>query len=97
MLDHIQKNKSVPKEYNMHLTNKVSHNTFIFSEKDLPGYSKRFQADGAPMHWLNRKKIEKKKANIPLRKAVPSTLLGNLASRAVADFLEQSKPHLLAL
>lgn len=88
----LPKNKSVPKEYNMHLTNKDSYNTFIFSEKDMPGYSKRFHAEGAPSHWLNRKKIEKKKANISFRKAVPSTLFGSSLPGDFTDSFEQSKP-----
>lgn len=33
-------NRTVPKEYNMHVANRDSSNTFIFTEKDLPGYSK---------------------------------------------------------
>lgn len=36
-------NKNVPKEYNMHVTNRDSSNTFIFTEKDLPGYASRIK------------------------------------------------------
>ena len=34
-------NETVPKEYNMQITNQDTANTFIFSEKDLPGYTNR--------------------------------------------------------
>ena len=64
-------NRTVPKEYNLHVANKQSHNTFVFTEKDMPGY-RQFQADGAPMHYLNRKRVEKKRSGIPFRRAVPS-------------------------
>ena len=36
-------NSTVPKEYNMHVTNRDSSNTFIFTEKDLPGYASRMK------------------------------------------------------
>ena len=36
-------NRTVPKEYNMHITNQDSSNTFIFTEKDLPGYASRMK------------------------------------------------------
>ena len=72
MLDpDIPRNKKVPKEYNMHISNNKSVSTFIFSEKDMPGY-RNFSADSAPMHWINRKKIEKKKQQAHFRRAVPS-------------------------
>ncbi|KAL8842727.1 MAG: hypothetical protein Q9170_000383 [Blastenia crenularia] len=35
--DHI----NVPKEYNMHMTNRSSLNTYVFTEKDLNGYAAR--------------------------------------------------------
>ena len=34
----IPKHKSVPKEYDLALTNMQAANTFVFTEKDLPGY-----------------------------------------------------------
>ena len=34
-------NETVPKEYNMQITNQDTANTFIFSEKDLLGYTNR--------------------------------------------------------
>ncbi|KAL9130051.1 MAG: hypothetical protein Q9217_001655 [Psora testacea] len=71
MLDaSIPKNRSVPKEYNMHITNQDSFNTFIFSEKDMPGY-RQFTSDRAPSHWLNRKRVEKKKIQSSFRRAIP--------------------------
>ncbi|MCJ1464069.1 hypothetical protein MMC07_002681 [Pseudocyphellaria aurata] len=36
-------NRNVPKEYNMHVANRDSSNTFIFTEKDLPGYASRMK------------------------------------------------------
>ena len=72
MLDaSVPKNRSVPKEYNLHVTNQDSFNTFIFSEKDMPGY-KQFTSDRAPTHWLNRKRVEKKKMQSSFRRAIPS-------------------------
>ncbi|KAI4139772.1 MAG: hypothetical protein LQ341_004081, partial [Variospora aurantia] len=38
---------NVPKEYNMHMTNRNSSNTYIFTEKDLNGFSAKDKA-GAP-------------------------------------------------
>ncbi|KAL9015668.1 MAG: hypothetical protein Q9185_006948 [Variospora sp. 1 TL-2023] len=38
---------NVPKEYNMHMTNRSSSNTYIFTEKDLNGFSAKDKA-GAP-------------------------------------------------
>ena len=91
MLDaSVPKNRGVPKEYNMHLTNQDSFNTFIFSEKDMPGY-KRFHADGAPTHWLNRKKIERRKNHTSFRKAVPSNLYRRMYEDINANRALQSK------
>ena len=68
----IAENKDVPKEYNMHISHRDTSNTFIFSERDLPGY-RQFQADNAPMHWVNRKKAESKRQGATGRRAVPSS------------------------
>lgn len=70
----LAKNRSVPKEYNMHITNHDSVNTFVFSEKDLPGF-RHFSHERAPPHYTfqDRKKVEKsRKQSIQYRKAVPS-------------------------
>ncbi|KAI9749519.1 MAG: Anucleate primary sterigmata protein B [Chaenotheca gracillima] len=37
----VKSNQSIPKEYNMNITNPDSTNTYVFSEKDLPGYTNR--------------------------------------------------------
>ena len=37
-------NRKVPKEYNLQITNKNSSNTFVFTEKDLPGFNNRKKA-----------------------------------------------------
>ena len=39
-------NQSVPKEYNLKVTNESTVNTFIFTEKDLPGYNNRAKGQG---------------------------------------------------
>ena len=39
-------NRDVPKEYIMQVTNIAPGNTFIFTEKDLPGYGGRIKASG---------------------------------------------------
>lgn len=35
------KSQNVPLEYNMHVMNRDTQNTFIFTEQDLPGYSSK--------------------------------------------------------
>ena len=37
-------NRMVPKEYNLQVTNKGSLNTFVFTEKDLPGFNNKRKA-----------------------------------------------------
>lgn len=80
-------NKNTPTEYNMHITNQQSSNTFIFTEKDLPGYaskgkgdSRKGQSNGAysstPRTFRDRSKIDKNKRWQPsFRKAIPSKSL----------------------
>lgn len=83
-------NKNTPKEYNMHITNEKSTNTFIFTEKDLPGYASKGKGDarngqsnGAypstqimPRTFRDRSKIDKNKRWQPsFRKAIPSKSL----------------------
>lgn len=83
-------NKNTPKEYNMHITNQQSSNTFIFTEKDLPGYAskgkgdaRKGQSNGAysstqitPRTFRDRSKIDKNKRWQPsFRKAIPSKSL----------------------
>lgn len=41
-------NGAVPKEYNLQITNRSPMNTYLFSERDLPGYSNRTK--GNPRH-----------------------------------------------
>ena len=36
----VKSNDVVPKEYNLQITNETSVNTFIFTERDVPGYDK---------------------------------------------------------
>ncbi|KAL9600881.1 MAG: hypothetical protein Q9219_002923 [cf. Caloplaca sp. 3 TL-2023] len=39
----VNDHNNIPKEYNMHLTNRSSLNTYVFTEKDLNGYAARDQ------------------------------------------------------
>ena len=39
----VAQNDNVPKEYNMTITNPDTTNTFVFSEKDLPGFSSKLK------------------------------------------------------
>lgn len=80
-------NKNTPKEYNMHITNQQSSNTFIFTEKDLPGYASKGKGDArkghnngtysstqiTPRTFRDRSKIDKNKRwQSSFRKAIPS-------------------------
>ena len=61
-----------PKEYNMHVMNQESSNTFVFTEKDLPGY-RQYSHDRAPPRFKDRKKIEKnRRSEANFRRAIPS-------------------------
>ena len=44
----LDKNENVPKEYNMNITNPDATNTFIFSEKDLPGFASKLKGQQQP-------------------------------------------------
>jgi len=96
MLDpRIPFNKSIPKEYNMHCSNKESANTFIFSEKDLPGF-RQFSHDRAPPHWNNKQRIDKKKApRQNFRRAVPkqTALAGQVSTEINCLPVENAEYH----
>ncbi|KAL9638716.1 MAG: hypothetical protein Q9164_001389, partial [Protoblastenia rupestris] len=96
MLDaSVPKNRSVPKEYNLHITNQDSFNTFVFSEKDMPGYRK-FASDRAPTHWLNRKRVEKKSSpQSSFRRAIPkqTTLNGQVRTEINCLPVENDEYH----
>ena len=65
----------LPREYNMAVTDQDAINTFIFSEKDLPGYRK-YSHDRAPPRPKDRKRVEKPwSLGMNFRKAVPSRSL----------------------
>ena len=69
---HMVQNKDLPKEYNMHISHRDASNTFIFSEKDMPG-DRQFQSENAPLHWVNRKKQEMRRQHGRTgRRAIPS-------------------------
>lgn len=65
-------NRDLPREYNMHIVDQDPLNTFVFSEKDLPGY-RAYSADRAPPRFKDRKRIEKtRKSEYNFRRAIPS-------------------------
>ncbi|KAL9121820.1 MAG: hypothetical protein Q9187_001627 [Circinaria calcarea] len=43
-------NEAIPKEYNLQITNRSPTNTYVFSEKDLPGYSNRTKGNPRQNH-----------------------------------------------
>ena len=56
----------------MHIVEQDPMNTFVFSEKDLPGY-RPYSADRAPPRFKDRKRIEKtRKPEHNFRRAIPS-------------------------
>ena len=68
----VLQNREIPKEYNMHITDPDTVNTFIFTEKDLPGYRK-YSHDRAPPRFKDRRRIEKpRKTEANFRRAIPS-------------------------
>ena len=59
----------------MHMIDQDPMNTFVFSEKDLPGY-RAYSADRAPPRFKDRKRIAKsKKPEFSFRRAIPSTCI----------------------
>lgn len=48
----IAQNNDVPKEYNMHVMERNPASTFIFTEKDLPGYSIKGKGNNKPGQHL---------------------------------------------
>ena len=59
----------------MHMIDQDPMNTFVFSEKDLPGY-RAYSADRAPPRFKDRKRIAKaKKPEFNFRRAIPSTCI----------------------
>lgn len=86
----LAQHQRVPKEYDLDITSESVHNTFIFTEQDLPGYKSRsrtkFDLATANMPArLNRQRLEKvsdkrpwdktKRDQQKFRKAVPSMSL----------------------
>ena len=64
----------------MHIIEQDPMNTFVFSEKDLPGY-RAYSADRAPPRFKDRKRIEKtRKPDHNFRRAIPSECVHNGAS-----------------
>ena len=61
----------------MHIIEQDPMNTFVFSEKDLPGY-RAYSADRAPPRFKDRKRIEKtRKPDHNFRRAIPSECVHN--------------------
>lgn len=68
-------NRDLPREYNLHIVDQRPMNTFVFGEKDLPGY-RPYSADRAPPRFKDRKRIEKtRKPEYNFRRAIPSKLV----------------------
>ena len=68
----VPQNRDLPREYNLHVIDQDPTNTFVFSEKDLPGY-RAYSADRAPPRFKDRKRIAKaKKPEYNFRRAIPS-------------------------
>ncbi|KZF23855.1 hypothetical protein L228DRAFT_246706 [Xylona heveae TC161] len=44
----LEQNRDVPKEYNLRITNESPANTYVFTEKDLPGYASKVRS-GRPV------------------------------------------------
>jgi transcription initiation factor TFIIF subunit beta len=59
-LENLTEHKDLPKEYNMEIANPDVHNTFVFSEQDLPSYAAKNKeraaalAQGIPAHLLRQ-------------------------------------------
>jgi len=73
----LKQNQKVPKEYDLRTTTENSQNTFVFSEKDLPGFSSGSRGVRKPDESGRAgadRKIDKNKKYTPYyRKAIPST------------------------
>lgn len=68
----VAQNRDLPREYNMDIIEQDPMNTFVFSEKDLPGY-RAYSADRAPPRFKDRKRSEKtRKPEYNFRRAIPS-------------------------
>jgi transcription initiation factor TFIIF subunit beta len=48
-----------PKEYDLHINNREQRNTFVFSEKDLPGFKPQF---------MGRNRYNRSQPQDPLKK-----------------------------
>lgn len=70
------KGKNIPMEYNMHITNQDSLNTFLFSEKDLPGFKTFAQNQhySRTDAFMGKNRVSKKKRGFgdTVRRTVPS-------------------------
>lgn len=84
--DNIPKHQTVPKEYNLDITDPQVHNTYVFSEQDLPGYAAKNKAKadaikaGIPAYLMKSKNEKdtpvtswerRKKGGVPPRKSIP--------------------------
>jgi transcription initiation factor TFIIF subunit beta len=83
-LEDIPQHKNLPKEYNMEIANPDVHNTFVFSEQDLPSYAAKNKEraaalkGGMPAHLLRqqqqpRQADTKQPADRTSRRAAPYT------------------------
>lgn len=68
----LAQNRDLPREYNLQIVEQDPINTFVFSEKDLPGY-RAYSADRAPPRFKDRRRVEKtRRSDYNFRKAIPS-------------------------
>jgi len=82
-LENITEHKDLPKEYNMEIANPDVHNTFVFSEQDLPSYAAKNKeraaalAQGIPAHLLRQQQRQTEPqqpaADRTARRAAPYT------------------------
>lgn len=78
------KRKNISQEYNLHITNPDSINTFVFSEKDLPGFKfqqKEWMLEESPLSRSNRVKKNKGRAS-NFQKTIPkqTALVGQVCT-----------------
>jgi transcription initiation factor TFIIF subunit beta len=86
-LEDIRAHIDLPREYNLEIANPTVHNTFVFSEQDLPSYAAKNKeraaalAQGIPAHLLRQQQrqtepqqpAERGRRHAPyVRRAIPS-------------------------
>ena len=62
LLSNLALNRTLPKEYNLQVTNRASSNTIVFTEKDLPGFNSKLKSSMKQMQ---------DSASLPFSQATP--------------------------